>query len=150
MNKKETKEKNEERHVCQNCGKVWLDSQIKVVMADIEDFFSRVDPGEEIPSGECPECGALVHICKPADGLDARGRVVRNMALLMANRQDEKTFQEIWGESLGSHFWRKFQSRFDPDDKWNMRAFNSVVLELDLENYRALGCYLDKKYGRGN
>ena len=29
---------------------------------EITDFFTRVSPGEIVPVGECPECGALAHL----------------------------------------------------------------------------------------
>ena len=44
---------------CQNCGWQGPDGSLKTPIPDI---FQRVDPGEEMPSGECPDCGALCHI----------------------------------------------------------------------------------------
>jgi hypothetical protein len=45
------------KHICQNCG-VFVDEwEIK----PIRDLEQRVSPGEEMPSGECPDCGALCH-----------------------------------------------------------------------------------------
>ncbi len=48
-----------EESLCQNCGWQGPDSSLKTPIPDI---FQRVDPGEEMPSGECPDCGALCHI----------------------------------------------------------------------------------------
>jgi hypothetical protein len=48
-------------HRCDNCQKVHLDFQIE---KDIKRLHERVDPGGEMPSGECPECGAL---CYPVE-----------------------------------------------------------------------------------
>lgn len=45
----------EARSECQNCGKIWTDDELN----PIEDLSMRVSPGEPMPSGECPECGAL-------------------------------------------------------------------------------------------
>jgi hypothetical protein len=42
---------------CDNCGMSWSKNQLK----DIRDYNVRVSPGEIVPSGECPECGALCH-----------------------------------------------------------------------------------------
>ena len=36
---------------------------------EIRDFWGRVDPGDEMPAGECPECGWLAYMVKP-DVLD--------------------------------------------------------------------------------
>jgi hypothetical protein len=49
---------------CGNCEKIFKDKEIEVVLADIEDFFSRVDPGGIVPYGECPECGSFVYPVK--------------------------------------------------------------------------------------
>ncbi len=46
-----------ETHECQNCG--WRGAEER--LEPIEDIFQRVDPGEPMPAGECPECGALCH-----------------------------------------------------------------------------------------
>lgn len=51
-------------HECQGCGLTWCDDEL----AEIEDYFQRVGPGDLAPSGECPdrECGAL---CFPVQGV---------------------------------------------------------------------------------
>lgn len=49
---------------CQNCSKTWADDELKTYIHHIQD---RVEPGEPMPSGECPECGAL---CQPMDRLE--------------------------------------------------------------------------------
>jgi len=43
---------------CQDCGWKGNDADCNAV----EDIFERVDPGEPMPSGQCPKCGAL---CQP-------------------------------------------------------------------------------------
>ena len=47
---------------CANCGAVWTAAQL----APYHDFWSRVHPGEIIPQGDCPDCGAF---CYPAEPL---------------------------------------------------------------------------------
>lgn len=42
---------------CQNCACRWIESELQ----PIEDIFERVAPGEVMPAGECPSCGALCH-----------------------------------------------------------------------------------------
>jgi hypothetical protein len=51
-----------EESECQNCGTIWPGYALK----DVEDIGQRVAPGEEMPSGECPQCGAVCHIVKDA------------------------------------------------------------------------------------
>lgn len=46
---------------CQNCQMVWADKVLK----DVRDLTQRVAPGEPMPSGECPSCGA---VCHPVEG----------------------------------------------------------------------------------
>lgn len=43
---------------CQNCEWRGPDTDLR----EVKDLTQRVDPGEPMPSGECPECGAL---CQP-------------------------------------------------------------------------------------
>jgi hypothetical protein len=47
---------------CQDCGKRWLLDELKL---DIPDIQQRVAPGEPMPAGECPDCGALCHEVTP-------------------------------------------------------------------------------------
>jgi len=45
------------RSVCQNCGIVVADKDLQ----EVKHLYERVAPDEEMPSGECPECGAVCH-----------------------------------------------------------------------------------------
>jgi hypothetical protein len=47
----------EGRHKCGNCQKVWTAKRLK----DIQDLEQRIEAGGMVPSGECPECGALCY-----------------------------------------------------------------------------------------
>jgi hypothetical protein len=49
----------ESGHYCQNCEWRGPAAELK----DIKDYDQRVAEGEPVPSGECPECGAL---CQPS------------------------------------------------------------------------------------
>jgi hypothetical protein len=44
--------------VCQNCRKTFASDQLEEIT---HGFWERVSPGEIVPSGECPRCGALCH-----------------------------------------------------------------------------------------
>tara|TARA_Y100000590_G_scaffold20974_2_gene24401 strand:- start:11101 stop:11259 length:159 start_codon:yes stop_codon:yes gene_type:complete len=41
---------------CDNCD--WTGNEAN----EISDLSLRVDPGGEVPEGECPECGALAYL----------------------------------------------------------------------------------------
>lgn len=56
------------KHECQNCGKTWAEDQLR----EVKDLFERVAPGEEMPSGECPECGAVCHPVRPEQKFESR------------------------------------------------------------------------------
>jgi predicted RNA-binding Zn-ribbon protein involved in translation (DUF1610 family) len=45
---------------CDNCGWKGPDKALK----KIKDLAARVDPGSEVPSGECPKCGALAYVIR--------------------------------------------------------------------------------------
>jgi hypothetical protein len=44
-------------YACAHCGAVWTAEQL----APYHDFWSRVQPGEIIPHGDCPDCGAFCY-----------------------------------------------------------------------------------------
>jgi len=45
------------KHRCDNCGVEWDLEDLQ----PIKDLHQRVDPGGVMPSGECPDCGALCY-----------------------------------------------------------------------------------------
>ena len=45
------------KHECQNCGSGWDEDELY----PLKHIHERVAPGEPMPSGECPECGAVCH-----------------------------------------------------------------------------------------
>lgn len=52
---------NKEEHYCENCVKRFQDEDVKIQWPDIPGLGERCEPGGEVPSGECPNCGALVY-----------------------------------------------------------------------------------------
>jgi hypothetical protein len=45
--------------LCSNCS--YFEGGDSHNPAEIKDLLSRVEAGEEMPAGECPECGSLMH-----------------------------------------------------------------------------------------
>jgi hypothetical protein len=47
---------------CQLCDKEWRENQV-IPLENVPDLLQRIDPGEVVPFGECPdpECGGLCH-----------------------------------------------------------------------------------------
>ena len=50
------------KHVCQDCRTSFDKDDDRIDVNKIKDIFERVDPGELMPSGECPECKALCQL----------------------------------------------------------------------------------------
>ena len=47
---------------CGNCEKIMHgEDELQHVFPNIPDLLERISPGEPVPIGECPDCGALVH-----------------------------------------------------------------------------------------
>lgn len=46
---------------CENCGWNGFLGDV-IVLGDVPDLAERISPGEEVPAGECPDCGALAHL----------------------------------------------------------------------------------------
>ena len=62
---------------CGNCGKVWDEEELTRVFPDIPDLTERIAPGEPVPAGECPDCGALVHAIRETFMCRVCGEVVK-------------------------------------------------------------------------
>ena len=66
----------EPMHLCGDCRRKWWVKELK----PIKDVLERVEPGESMPSGECPECHALCHPmrwvpnCPHCHGIDLEWR----------------------------------------------------------------------------
>lgn len=56
---------------CQNCGSVWEEDSLLVA----KHLSLRVGPGEPMPSGECPSCGALCQPVELGDVVQVKPRV---------------------------------------------------------------------------
>ena len=51
------------RMKCNNCESVFFqEEELAHVYPDIPGLAERIAPGETVPAGECPNCGALVHL----------------------------------------------------------------------------------------
>jgi hypothetical protein len=64
---------------CANCGARRLHGDLK----EIQDLSERIDPGSEVPAGECCDCGALCYLVE----LDEPSPEHKALALLRELRQ---------------------------------------------------------------
>jgi hypothetical protein len=51
-------------HKCDNCSRILSSEQLKHLWPNIPDLTLRIEPGNIVPSGECPHCGCLTYIVK--------------------------------------------------------------------------------------
>lgn len=49
---------------CANCSWKGTEAEISVPLKDCKDLGERLDPGSEVPVGECPDCGCLAYRVK--------------------------------------------------------------------------------------
>lgn len=49
---------------CDNCTRVWQEDKI-VPLSHARDLGERLDPGSEVPMGECPKCHSLCYAHDP-------------------------------------------------------------------------------------
>ena len=47
---------------CENCGWSGPESKMKCSIEECADLNERLDPGSEVPAGECPKCEAFCYI----------------------------------------------------------------------------------------
>jgi hypothetical protein len=48
---------------CDNCD--WHGDLSVNALAEVKDLGGRLEPGREVPSGECPECKCLCYLATP-------------------------------------------------------------------------------------
>lgn len=63
------------RFECQDCGKEFWDEK---ALLEIKNLLQRVSPGEIMPAGECPKCGALVSVVDRKSWSDDSRSLLRN------------------------------------------------------------------------
>lgn len=70
---------------CDNCE--WegdLDGEDYLVLDEVEDLETRLEPGREVPAGECSDCGALVYMGpQPKEGKDL---TIDEATIILSNR----------------------------------------------------------------
>lgn len=53
--------------VCDNCDWTGGQATLGLTLSEVHHLAERLDPGGEVPAGECPECGALAYLKKEGD-----------------------------------------------------------------------------------
>jgi len=93
-------------HACDNCGRVWKTEDLASIFPDIPDMTERLEPGNEIPSGECPHCHCLTYIDRDKavvsaaihDVMRGDGKAKDQKVELHINRDGVKVKAEGYGD----------------------------------------------------
>jgi hypothetical protein len=89
--------------VCDNCLRQWVEEEL----GEIEHPEARIDPGSEVPAGECPECGALCYL--------AHGETERQRRLLDRLLDERRETREVLNALLD---WEQMMGGFEAEC-WN-------------------------------
>ena len=101
---------------CQNCGAEWEQDDLN----PIQDIDQRVLPGEFMPGGECPECGAVCH---------SEEEIIATVKRMFGMREiDWPTFQNERGELEQTI---DFLENKGLTDEHNIKALRGVLSTLN-------------------
>lgn len=115
----------EDRKVkCGNCDWEGTESQMGKSLFEMHKLWDRVAPGEECPAGECPECGACVHLyhdVAPLPGYGEKSVVISQSALSVLldaaeARVDQWETRAKAGDPNGSNWDSEHKAGTLPDD----------------------------------
>ena len=112
---------------CANCGKEWPEAHLNPV----KHLYERVKPGGVVPSGECPDCGAL---CYPDDPGLLPPESPEDNELRMDQEEtpeESATRKKMRGEYV-SRFWRALGSSSYARDELDY-IINSVLTDGQLK-----------------
>ncbi len=79
---------------CDDCRISFREDEMEVTFPDIPRLLERLAPGEPVPHGECPECGALAHEATPDPNRMAYLAVRDGKFEVTLNGVDGKTFSQ--------------------------------------------------------
>lgn len=96
------------RAECGSCSKCWPIEGL----TEAKNLSMRTEPGQEIPAGECPDCGALCYIIKQPGEREAAAVA---LAALLAAAEIIKTAR------------RYFPKAIKHRDKWALELTNAEI-----------------------
>jgi hypothetical protein len=80
-----------DRYQCDNCGVVWLFCELQ----DMSDLTQRIDPGGEVPAGECPDDGCQA-LCYPEKETPAPEELRLYRIAVQMKESDRRTNAVVW------------------------------------------------------
>jgi predicted nucleic acid-binding Zn-ribbon protein len=108
-------------HECNNCGEIFADDQIKP-LSEVKDLAQRLDPGSEVPSGECLVCGALTYRYsareREAQAAAETSQILTNGRYAELHRTAKKIYEVLLtNEPLSPELWRQFRTALHLEEK---------------------------------
>ena len=91
---------------CQDCSWIGPNEEMDSAWPDITDLTERINPGDEVPAGTCPNCYGLVYLC------DLQERILTLLsddcpAHLLANNHDRQVLAakltDLFNDILKEH-----------------------------------------------
>jgi predicted RNA-binding Zn-ribbon protein involved in translation (DUF1610 family) len=79
---------------CNDCQVSFLEDDLLVKFPEIPNLMERITPGEPVPHGECPKCGALAHVAEPDPNRMAYLAVRKGKFQVTLDGVDGKTFAQ--------------------------------------------------------
>lgn len=110
---------------CDNCDWRGLLSAVCPVVSDLE---QRTMPGEEVPAGECPECGALAHLDE-SGGESEEPRPVVSVAAygrIWFQRSYGNTYHTVCVLVDGREVYRSPSPEYGYGDQWQRTAADAL------------------------
>lgn len=85
---------------CDDCGWEGTQDDLDTPLGDLKFIGERLDPGSEVPAGECPECRALAYVEREASKAKTTAAGLLVIAFAMGQRPGGKVDWDDVGEAL--------------------------------------------------
>lgn len=120
---------------CDNCDWTGTGAQLHEV-ADIQE---RLDPGGEVPAGQCPECGALAYIVTAPKPV----KIYRGVSVFLNASGSSVRF---YAAAAGKTHWGSSYDtlRKKLDEALTFEPFDALWMGRDIEEIRVIGLDMER------
>jgi len=118
---------------CGDCGRISDETEIVRVFPNIPDLAERIAPGEPVPFGECPDCGALVHEIKATFICRLCGEVVKADDLRAHLIEQKRMITQLRSAGVGMIIGAQSVSAIDPAVTANVGSFMCLRAQTDAD-----------------
>lgn len=122
--------------ICGNCD--W-EGTTATCNPDITDFEQRVAPGEIMPAGQCPECGALVHLKHERE---QEVRNYRGVSIRLSKGSNPRFFARHAGQHFSGGSYETVRKKLD--EVLQFQPFDALIISRDeIEQVRIISADMD-------